>query len=967
MSYGSGEAVARTEREIGVTYPKGLHPGAVWKRADFQIHTPRDPQWTGSPHLAGGSQESEAARHAWADSFVQEALQRGLFAIAITDHHDLCFVDYVQEAIDRADVRDQLWLFPGMEVTCRDSTQCLILFDRDAAPEIPRRLFGGHLQNIGEPESTAQTNPQATECGRDVEDFFGSVAGDQILADASIILPNATHGGWKTMLRDGFAPRFATLPFDGVYIDKDISTQPDSARRKWYGEAGAWGNRRRGVLPTGDNRQQDFAKLGAHQCWIRLGEPTVEAIRQAMLADSARLAYERPATPAQRILQLRVRSTLTGPEFALTLNDGFNALIAGRGSGKSAILEYLRFGLGRSAGDVVSGEETYRERDRELIANTLVDGWVSVDLERDGVVETWTRKGAERDTINVNVEDGQELTLSINEAQLRFRARGFYQGQLSSILSDSNRTAEQVTGIAAAEFTDRRRVAEREIEAAKREVAAAYQRVVEYWVAESEHRSSVSTVADLRARIAAVSGRMTEAGLTEEQQRVLNDAPDYQLAESLIGEARRQTADDRAAIQEFGSRLASLRGNEWEQLFDRFPELEQMVAARDCLAGKIDHALEDVGRALEEFEANREGVFSGIEAAISDFVARHAEAKSLQESGRALFEEAQRLQAELQTALAGERAGANRMDRLATAPDGLAAARAQLRAKVDELRTLLGEAAASVDAMSGDLLRASVRRDQTPKEQVDALATLCEGARIRDLQSKCEERVRALAVQVENAGWDVVANAVLDVRKYRLQSGAAAVESSDRAGQAIQDNLLGDLTSGQLNAVFGRVDDGAVIRILTATPEDHIEFEYRDAGAYIPFVQASPGQQASALLQLLLNQEAGTLIIDQPEDDLDNRVIMEIAKLLQSTKRRRQLVFATHNPNFVVNGDADKIVALRPGSAEAQLGPGPAPRIAIDSDGAIETPVVRAAITDTMEGGRAAFELRSRKYDFEIA
>ena len=80
----------------------------------------------------------------------------------------------------------------------------------------------------------------------------------------------------------------------------------------------------------------------------------------------------------------------------------------------------------------------------------------------------------------------------------------------------------------------------------------------------------------------------------------------------------------------------------------------------------------------------------------------------------------------------------------------------------------------------------------------------------------------------------------------------------------------------------------------------------------MPFERASPGQQASALLTLLLNQEAGTLIIDQPEDDLDNRVIMVIVKLLQTTKRRRQLIFATHNPNFVVNGDADKVVGLAP-------------------------------------------------------
>jgi ABC-type cobalamin/Fe3+-siderophores transport system ATPase subunit len=767
------------------------------------------------------------------------------------------------------------------------------------------------------------------------------------------------------MLRTGFHQRFASLPVDGVYLDKAFAAQPQGALNKIYGAILEWGSRRRGVLPTGDNRNQDFAKLGANDCWIRLGEPTVEAIRRAVLADSARIAYERPALPAQRILELLVNSTLTGPGFALILNDGFTSLIGGRGSGKSAILEYLRFGLGRSAGDVVSGEETYRERDRELIAKTLADGSVSVRLERDGVVETWTRTGAERDQITVKVEDGQDLSLPISEAQLRFRARGFYQGQLSSILSDRDRTAEQITGIAAAEFTDRRRLAEREIEAAKREVAAAYQRVVEFWVAEGEHRSSVAAVADLRARVAAISGRMTEAGLNEEQQRVLNDAPDYRLAESLIEEARREIAEDRATLEEIGSRLVSLRGDEWEQLVGRFPELQDVMAARTRAEVQVRGALKGVGQALDQLESDREIVFGRIEAAISDFGARHTEAKTLQESGRALFEEAQRLQSELQVALAGERASAARMERLAAAPDGLALSRATLRVKVDGLRALLGEAAASVDAMSSDLLRASVQRDRTPKDQVEALSGLCEGARIRELQSKCEEKVRELTAQIDGPGWDGLVDAVLETRKFRLQSGVTNIEIGDRIGQVIRDNLLGELTSGQLNAVFSRADDGAVTRILTSTPEDHIEFEYRDAGAYMPFAQASPGQQAAALLQLLLNQEAGTLIIDQPEDDLDNRVIMDIAKLLQSTKRRRQLVFATHNPNFVVNGDADKVVALLPGSADARPGSGLASRVGIDSDGAIETPTVRAAITDTMEGGRAAFELRGRKYDFD--
>jgi chromosome segregation protein len=131
----------------------------------------------------------------------------------------------------------------------------------------------------------------------------------------------------------------------------------------------------------------------------------------------------------------------------------------------------------------------------------------------------------------------------------------------------------------------------------------------------------------------------------------------------------------------------------------------------------------------------------------------------------------------------------------------------------------------------------------------------------------------------------------------------------------------------------------------------------------MPFEQASPGQQASALLELLLRQSAGTLIIDQPEDDLDNRVIMNIVNLIRTSKSGRQLLFATHNPNIVVNGDADKVIALKAG--KNMPGREPDPRVQIDVDGAIETPDVRYAITHVMEGGQEAFDLRSRKYNFQ--
>jgi ABC-type cobalamin/Fe3+-siderophores transport system ATPase subunit len=164
-----------------------------------------------------------------------------------------------------------------------------------------------------------------------------------------------------------------------------------------------------------------------------------------------------------------------------------------------------------------------------------------------------------------------------------------------------------------------------------------------------------------------------------------------------------------------------------------------------------------------------------------------------------------------------------------------------------------------------------------------------------------------------------------------------------------------------MQGIYNRIDSSRISQLFSAVETNHIAFSYSDRGTFIDFSKASPGQQAGALLTLLLNQEAGTLIIDQPEDDLDNRIIMDIVAQMRRAKTRRQLIFSTHNANVVVNGDADKIVVLKPATADGGAGTANL-KISIDVDGAIETRRVKDAITSTLEGGERAFELRRRKY-----
>jgi hypothetical protein len=116
------------------------------------------------------------------------------------------------------------------------------------------------------------------------------------------------------------------------------------------------------------------------------------------------------------------------------------------------------------------------------------------------------------------------------------------------------------------------------------------------------------------------------------------------------------------------------------------------------------------------------------------------------------------------------------------------------------------------------------------------------------------------------------------------------------------------------------------------------------------------------LLLLLLESEA-PLVVDQPEDDLDNRFITEgVVPIMRQEKRRRQFVFSTHNANIPVLGDAELILGL----ASGEVGEGHA-RIATKHMGSIDSRPVRELVEEILEGGKdalrdAAFQVRVLNY-----
>lgn len=137
--------------------------------------------------------------------------------------------------------------------------------------------------------------------------------------------------------------------------------------------------------------------------------------------------------------------------------------------------------------------------------------------------------------------------------------------------------------------------------------------------------------------------------------------------------------------------------------------------------------------------------------------------------------------------------------------------------------------------------------------------------------------------------------------------------------------------------------------------DDIVEIELLVGEKYKKIKDLSKGQQCTAILNLLLLDNKDPLIIDQPEDNLDNSFIADnLVSILRENKIKRQYIFATHNANIPVFGDAEQIITM-----EENDGTG---LIASDGIGSIDDSKVRNWVINILEGGTTAFKMREDKY-----
>lgn len=232
----------------------------------------------------------------------------------------------------------------------------------------------------------------------------------------------------------------------------------------------------------------------------------------------------------------------------------------------------------------------------------------------------------------------------------------------------------------------------------------------------------------------------------------------------------------------------------------------------------------------------------------------------------------------------------------------------------------------------------------------------------RDIQATLPPRVR---IQVEPLGDRSMLQRALEravarqgVRADQLAHLARLepdliVEAIRQGPQAVIDLGVSSATATKLCSLGP--DD--LRKLETTETLDNLELEMEPSdgtsGAWRSVAKVSPGQRATASLALALAVGQEPLIIDQPEDDLDNRYIYdEVVKTLAAVCEHRQVIVATHNANTPVLGDAELVIAL---DADAD-------RSRIVACGGLEASDVAMEARRILEGGDEAFRARQRRY-----
>lgn len=583
---------------------------------------------------------------------------------------------------------------------------------------------------------------------------------------------------------------------------------------------------------------------------------------------------------------------------------GLNVVIGARGTGKTTLIELIRFCLGVEG---YTPETTKRSREHAL--SVLGSGQVTLTLVDDGRRITVSRS-ANDPAPRTSGPFLAPIVLSQTEIETvglqsggRLRLLDGFIGDQQSAVSAETEAVASVRSLTAEANTIRA-----DIEQLDKQLAEMPSILEQIAQVEPQEQQLAALSADTNAKTAqlsVLSNTIAVKGVaTEAIQRFGNEITRWRSSISGIGEMSNEGWPANAGGDPLGE-LRTRVGKVQEHLRYALQELSAVEVETVTLANHVASekmTFEDQARALRKD-------IEELQTGAGEIVRR----------GQLLRER----KAQLESLMAFKQSRVDSVQTLIARRNQALDALEAMRSTRFEARQ---EAAKRLNDVLGPRIRIEVMRGGQSEVFASALTEALRGSGLRynELVATLAARIspRELLEAVDNSDFDLIAT-----------RGAMTVDRAAKVAIALKDADLG--------------------AIATVPVDDYVTFSLMDGPDYKDIAELSTGQRCTVILPLVLRHMERLLIVDQPEDHIDNAFIAEtLIKSILARPANGQLLFSTHNANIPVLGSADFVVQL---GSDGQRG---FPMVS----GALADSRVVHAITSVMEGGAAAFRQRATFY-----
>ena len=844
-------------------------------KADFHLHTQKDKEFSYT-----GEQND------FVKSYIDALKQDNIGVGVLTNHNKFDKDEY--KAIKKRANREGIFILPGVELTVKEGANgvhTLIVFNPDEWLE----NGNNHIQTFLTAAFATVSNPENrnTKCTYDLKNVLEKL--EEYGRDYFVIFAHVDqNSGLFEECSGGLLESLSGIaPFKKRVLGLQKARSRDNLAQfeHWFGYIPA-------LVEGSDPKSISEIGKGTHEVYLKIGEFSYSAIKFA-LQDHKNRVFKTPIEIKHGYIE---SISFQGGKFdgqTIRFSPELNTLIGVRGSGKSSVLEAIRYIIGLPV-------QTDKEYKDSLIKNIFGSGGKAILSVVDKHGKRYSISRIQGERVNILDEVGNDL--NITALSLFDGVQYFGQKDLSSSSDHENCLLEKLVSGKVGQKAD--------VDSCVAELITAVTQLLDVGKIPAQIEEITTKKAEVEHKMSIFKEKGVDAKL-KKQTGYTKDREKLIAIQTKIPSVLRSLHN---AYKSAPMLAEELQGFESEYNKDIFAEATNVLTS-------IDHQLQQIGNTIQKIQSQSvefETVMKSLTNRIDNLADEFAEIK------REINDESLDVDAFV-TMTADLERYKNQLKEL----EEKATSRAKIemafkkaaRERNEILLTLFKAYETEVERINGSQNELKIQIEfkgdrETFKNQLksDFRGTSISEAKYQVISEKFNDYVALVEDWILNGGKEI----------------QTIISSSEYAKLSVKlQEQYSDLIKRQ---VMNKVDIYYHEKLLR---------------------HHSIGQRASALILFILAQSDNDIIlIDQPEDDLDNKIIYdEVISSIIKKKQGIQFIFATHNANIPVLGDAERVLVVEYQDTKIDV-----------SQGNIDLNETHKQIVDIMEGGKEAFDKRQLIY-----